>query len=114
MRPLRRPLGESIAGKLASNRDHGNLQTIPGVGPTAVAQTVVDAGVSGFAVEAQAAGSRGGNKHLKNLPVFSCGSLQGPRGRLGDCFRARRSRGMPHKVTLKAAARKRMRPPAPS
>lgn len=52
---------------------------------------------------------QGGNRRLKNLLVFSCGSLQDLRSRPGGCFRACRSRGMPHKAALKAAARKRIR-----
>lgn len=122
-------LDRQTASELAGNRDYENLQTIPGVGPAAAAQVVIDVDVSDFASEAQLAGhcglvpadrrsgtsirgcsaARGGNKRLKNLLVFSCGSLQGSKSRLGDYFRARRSRGMPYKAALKAAARKRMR-----
>ena len=106
-----------------------NLQAIPGVGPATAAQVAMDVDVSDFASEAQPAGycgvvpadrrsgasvrgcsaARGGNRCLKNLLVFSCGSLQNSRSRLGDYFRACRSRGMPYKAALKAAARKRIR-----
>lgn len=122
-------LGRSIAAELAGNRDYENLQTIPGVGPATAAQIVIDVDVSDFASEAQlasycgvvpadrqsgssvrhSAASRGGNKRLKNLLIFSCSSLQGSKSRLGDYFRACRSRGMPYKAALKATARKRMR-----
>ena len=106
-----------------------NLQARPGVGPATAAQVVLDVDVSDFASEAQLASycgvvpadrrsgtsvrgcsaARGGNRRLKNLLVFSCGSLQNSRSRLGDYFRACRSRGMPYKAALKAAARKRIR-----
>ena len=122
-------LGESIAGELAGNRDHGNLQTIPGVGPATAAQIVIGVDVSDFPSEAQLASycgvvpadrrsgssirgcsaARGGNRRLKNLLVFSCGSLRNSKSRIGDYFRACRSRGMPYKAALKATARKRMR-----
>ena len=117
------------AAELAGNRDHGNLQTTPGVGPATAAQLVIDVDISDFPSEARPAGycgvvpadrgsgtsvrgcsaTRGGNRRLKNLLVFSCGSLQSSRSRLGDYFRACRSRGMPYKAALKATARKRMR-----
>ena len=122
-------LDAAIAAELAGNRDHGNLQTIPGVGPATAAQVVIDVDVSDFASAAPLArdcgvvpadrrsgtsvrgcsAARGGNRRLKNLLVFSCGSLQNSRSRLGDYFRACRSRGMPYKAALKAAARKRIR-----
>ncbi len=122
-------LDAAIAAELAGNRDYENLQTIPGVGPATAAQVVIDVDVSDFASEAQLASycgvvpadrrsgtsvrgcsaARGGNRRLKNLLVFSCGSLQNSRSRLGDYFRACRSRGMPYKAALKAAARKRIR-----
>ena len=99
------------------------------MGPVTAAQVVVNVDVSDFPSEAQLASycgvvpadrrsgtpvrgcsaARGGNRRLKNPLIFSCGSLQSSRSRLGDYFRACRSRGMPYKAALKATARKRMR-----
>lgn len=121
-------LDRAVADELEGNRDYRNLRTIPGIGPATAAQIVVDVDVSDFASEAQLASycglvpadrqsgtslrhssaSRGGNKRLKNLLIFSCRSLERSRGRLGDYFRACRGR-MPYRAALKAVARKRMR-----
>lgn len=122
-------LDAAIASELSGNRDYENLRTIPGVGPATAAQVVIDVDVTDFPSEAQLASycgvvpadrrsgtsvrgcsaTRGGNRRLKNLLIFSCGSLASSRSRLGDYFRACRARGMPYKAALKATARKRMR-----
>lgn len=122
-------LDAAVAAELAGHRDYENLQTIPGVGPATAAQVVIDVDVSDFPSESQLASycgvvpadrrsgtsvrgcsaTRGGNRRLKNLLIFSCGSLASSKSRLGDYFRACRSRGMPYKAALKATARKRMR-----
>ena len=122
-------LGGAIAAELAGNRAYENPQTIPGVGPATAAQIVIDADVSDFAGETRLASycgvvpagrrsgssirgcsaTRGGNRRLKNLLIFSCGSLQNSKGRLGDYFRACRASGTPYKAALKATARTRMR-----
>ncbi len=122
-------LGEAIAEALAGNADFANLQTIPGIGPRTAAQLVVSVDVSDFPGHDQLASycglapatrqsgkslnhdaaSRGGNKALKNLLVFSCNSLVRSKSRYGDYLRKCLARGMKYKCALKATARKRMK-----
>ena len=52
--------------------------------------------------------SRGGNKALKNLLVFSCNSLMRSKSRYGEYLRARISRGTKYKCALEATARERV------
>ena len=53
--------------------------------------------------------SRGGNRALKNLLVYSCTSLVGTKGRFGRYYAECRARGMRHNKALKAVARKRLK-----
>lgn len=53
--------------------------------------------------------SRGGNRTLKNLLVYSCTSLVGTGNRFGRHYDACRARGMRHNKALKAVARKRLK-----
>lgn len=53
--------------------------------------------------------SRGGNKTLKNLLVYTCTSLVGTGNRFGRYYDACRARGMRHNKALKVVARKRLK-----
>ncbi len=122
-------LDAAIAEALSGNSDYANLQTIPGIGPRTAAQLVVTVDISNFgsndelasycglAPATQQSGksihyektSRGGNKALKNLLIFSCNSLCRSNSRYGDYLRRCRARGMGYRRALKATARKRMK-----
>ena len=53
--------------------------------------------------------SRGGNRTLKNLLIYSCTSLVGTDNRFGRYYDSCRARGMRHNKALKAVARKRLK-----
>lgn len=122
-------LEAAMAEALADNADFANLQTVPGIGPRTAAQIVVAIDISelpghdqlasycGLAPATRQSGksincdkaSRGGNKALKNLLVFSCNSLNRSKSYYGEYLRKCPARGMKHKCALKAMARKRMK-----
>ncbi|WP_242369406.1 transposase [Adlercreutzia muris] len=52
---------------------------------------------------------RGGNRHLKNLLIFSCNLLVGTDNRFGRHCEACRDRNTRRNMVLKAVARKRLR-----
>lgn len=122
-------LRAAIEESLSSNADYANLQTIPGIGPRTAAQLVVTVSIDdfeshdklasycGLAPATQQSGksinyekpSRGGNRALKNLLIFSCNSLCRSKSRYGEYLRRCLARGMGYKGALKATARKRMK-----
>ncbi len=122
-------LGLEINRALSCNNDYLNLQTIPGIGPRTAAQLVVTiciddfsshdklASYCGLAPATQQSGksihfdkvSRGGNKPLKNLLIFSCNSLSRSKSYYGEYLRKCLARGMGYKAALKATARKRVK-----
>lgn len=119
----------AIEEALSANPDYANLQTIPGIGPRTAAQLVVTVSIGdfeshdklasycGLAPATQQSGksihyekpSRGGNKPLKNLLIFSCNSLCRSKSQYGEYMRKCLSKGMGYRKALKATARKRMK-----
>lgn len=118
-----------ISDSLAGDGTYEALLTVPGVGPKTAAAlvTLVDislfrshdelaayAGLapcnrqSGTSLNSSAP-SRGGNRALKNLLIYSCTSLVGTGNRFGRYYDACRARGMRHNKALKAVARKRLK-----
>lgn len=118
-----------ISDSLAGDRTYEALLTVPGVGPKTAAAlvTLVDvslfrghdelAAYTGLAPCNRQSGSslnssspsRGGNRTLKNLLIYSCTSLVGTDNRYGRYYDACRARGMRHNKALKAVARKRLK-----
>ena len=122
-------LDELISDSLAGDGTYEALLAVPGVGPKTAAAlvTLVDitlfrshdelaayAGLapcnrqSGTSLNSSAP-SRGGNRALKNLLIYSCTSLVGTGNRFGRYYDACRARGMRHNKALKAVARKRLK-----
>lgn len=122
-------LHAAIEESLSANADYANLQTIPGIGPRTAAQLIVVVSIDdfkshdklasycGLAPATQQSGksincekpSRGGNKPLKNLLVFSCNSLCRSKSQYGEYLRKCLAKGMCYRGALKATARKRMK-----
>lgn len=122
-------LGALISDSLAGDPTYEALLTVPGIGPKTAAAlvTLVDislfrshdelAAYAGLAPCNRQSGSslnstspsRGGNRALKNLLVYSCTSLVGTQNRFGAYYDACRARGMRHAKALKAVARKRLK-----
>lgn len=118
-------IGEALAG----DEVYESLLTIPGIGPKTAAALVTAVDISLFGSYHELASycgvapadsrsgtsirstspQRGGNKHLKNLLIFSCNSLVGTDNRFGRYYDECRARGMRHNKALKAVARKRMK-----
>lgn len=118
-----------IADSLAGDDTYEALLTVPGIGPKTAAAlvTLVDvslfrghdelAAYTGLAPCNRQSGtslsssspSRGGNRTLKNLLIYSCTSLVGTDNRYGRYYDACRARGMRHNKALKAVARKRLK-----
>lgn len=118
-----------IAASLAGDETYEALLTVPGVGPKTAAALVTLVDVSMFRSHDELAAyaglapcnrqsgtslnssspSRGGNRTLKNLLIYSCTSLVGTRNRYGLYYSACRARGMRHNKALKAVARKRLK-----
>ena len=118
-----------IADSLAGDDRYEALLTVPGIGPKTAAAlvTLVDvslfrghnelAAYTGLAPCSRQSGtslsssspSRGGNRTLKNLLIYSCTSLVGTDNRYGRYYDACRARGMRHNKALKAVARKRLK-----
>ena len=122
-------LDRLVAGSLAGDEAYECLLTVPGVGPKTAAALVTGVDISLFRSHDELASycgvapanrqsgsrlgsvapSRGGNKALKNLLIFSCNSLVGTENRFGRYYDACRARGMRHNKALKAVARKRLK-----
>ncbi|OUO30617.1 IS110 family transposase [Olsenella sp. An293] len=118
-----------ISDALAGDEAYEALLTVPGVGPKTAAALVTLVDVSMFRSHDELAAytglapcnrqsgtslnssspSRGGNRTLKNLLVYSCTSLVGTDNRFGHYYDACRARGMRHNKALKAVARKRLK-----
>ena len=118
-----------IVDSLAGDETYEALLTVPGVGPKTAAALVTLVDVSMFRSHDELAAytglapcnrqsgtslnssspSRGGNRTLKNLLIYSCTSLVGTRSRFGRYYDACRARGMRHNKALKAVARKRLK-----
>ena len=118
-----------ISDALAGDEAYEALLTVPGVGPKTAAALVTLVDVSMFRSHDELAAytglapcnrqsgtslnssspSRGGNRTLKNLLVYSCTSLVGTDNRFGRYYDACRARGMRHNKALKAVARKRLK-----
>ena len=118
-----------ISDSLAGDEAYEALLTVPGVGPKTAAALVTLVDVSMFRSHDELAAytglapcnrqsgtslnssspSRGGNRTLKNLLVYSCTSLVGTDNRFGRYYDACRARGMRHNKALKAVARKRLK-----
>lgn len=118
-----------ISDSLAGDEAYEALLTVPGVGSKTAAAlvTLVDiamfrshdelAAYTGLAPCNRQSGtslnssspSRGGNRTLKNLLIYSCTSLVGTRGRYGAYYDACRALGMRHNKALKAIAHKRLK-----
>ena len=119
-------LDASVSDSLAGDETYEALLTVPGIGPKTAAALVTLADVSllrGHDELAAHAGlapcnwqsgsplnssspSRGGNRTLKNLLIYSCTSLAGTENRFGRYYEVCRARGMHHNKALKAVARK--------
>ena len=118
-----------ISDSLAGDETYEALLTVPGVGPKTAAAlvTLVDASMfrshdelaayaglapcnrqSGTSLNSSSP-SRGGNRTLKNLLIYSCTSLVGTDNRFGRYYDSCRARGMRHNKALKAVARKRLK-----
>ena len=118
-----------VSDSLAGDEAYEALLTVPGVGPKTAAALVTLVDVSMFRSHDELAAytglapcnrqsgsslnssspSRGGNRTLKNLLVYSCTSLVGTDNRFGRYYDACRARGMRHNKALKAVARKRLK-----
>lgn len=118
-----------ISDSLAGDEAYEALLTVPGVGPKTAAALVTLVDVSMFRSHDELAAytglapcnrqsgtslnssspSRGGNRTLKNLLIYSCTSLVGTGNRFGRYYDACRERGMRHNKALKAVARKRLK-----
>lgn len=118
-----------ISDSLAGDVTYEALLTVPGVGPKTAAALVTLVDISMFRSHDELAAyaglapcnrrsgtslnssspSRGGNRTLKNLLIYSCTSLVGTKGRYGAYYDACRARGMRHNKALKAVARKRLK-----
>lgn len=118
-----------ISDSLSGDGTYEALLTVPGVGPKTAAALVTLVDVSMFRSHDELAAytglapcnrqsgtslnssspSRGGNRTLKNLLVYSCTSLVGTDNRFGRYYDACRERGMRHNKALKAVARKRLK-----
>ena len=120
---------DAIAALLERDEAYRCLLTIPGVGPKTASELAISINIddfpshdrlasycglvprnrqSGTSISSVSA-SRQGNKHLKNLLIFSCNYLARTNGRWGECYARCRARGMPHGKALKAVARKRLK-----
>ena len=122
-------LDAEVAAALAGDEAYRCLLTVPGVGPKTAAALVTGVDISLFGSHDELASycgvapanrqsgsrldsvspSRGGNKALKNLLIFSCNSLVGTGNRFGRYYEECRARGMRHNKALKAVARKRIK-----
>ena len=123
-------LDREIAALLAGDETFRCLLTVPGIGVRTATELVVTIDVSNFRDDSKLASycglapkdrdsgssissvttSRGGNRRLKNLLIFSCNSLTHSKNRFGEYYRMlREKRHMPHGKALKAVARKRLR-----
>lgn len=118
-----------ISDSLSGDGTYEALLTVPGVGPKTAAALVTLVDVSMFRSHDELAAyaglapcnrqsgtslnssspSRGGNRTLKNLLVYSCTSLVGTDNRFGRYYDSCRARGMRHNKALKAVARKRLK-----
>lgn len=118
-----------ISDSLAGDEAYEALLTVPGVGPKTAAALVTLVDVSMFRSHDELAAyaglapcnrqsgtslnssspSRGGNRTLKNLLIYSCTSLVGTDNRFGRYYDSCRARGMRHNKALKAVARKRLK-----
>ena len=118
-----------VSDSLAGDEAYEALLTVPGVGPKTAAALVTLVDVSMFRSHDELAAytglapcnrqsgtslnssspSRGGNRTLKNLLIYSCTSPVGTRNRFGRYYDACRARGMRHNKALKAVARKRLK-----
>ena len=118
-----------ISDSLAGDEAYEALLTVPGVGPKTAAALVTLVDVSMFRSHDELAAytglapcnrqsgtslnssspSRGGNRTLKNLLIYSCTSLVGTGNRFGRYYDSCRARGMRHNKALKAVARKRLK-----
>lgn len=122
-------LDSLVASALEGDEAYGCLLTVPGIGPKTAAALVCGVDISlfgshdelasycgvapanrqsGTSIDSSSA-SRGGNRQLKNLLIFSCNSLVGTRNRYGRYYDACAARGMRRNRALKAVARKRMK-----
>ena len=119
----------AASDSLAGDEAYEALLTVPGVGPKTAAALVTLVDVSMFRSHDELAAyaglapcnrqsgtslnssspSRGGNRTLKNLLIYSCTSLVGTDNRFGRYYDSRRARGMRHNKALKAVARKRLK-----
>ena len=122
-------LNALISDSLAGDEAYEALLTVPGVGPKTAAALVTLVDVSMFRSHDELAAyaglapcnrqsgtslnssspSRGGNRTLKNLLIYSCTSLVGTDNRFGRYYDSCRARGMRHNKALKAVARKRLK-----
>ena len=118
-----------ISDSLSGDGTYEALLTVPGVGPKTAAALVTLVDVSMFRSHDELAAytglapcnrqsgtslnssspSRGGNRTLKNLLIYSCTSLVGTGNRFGRYYDSCRARGMRHNKALKAVARKRLK-----
>lgn len=120
-------LDGAISELLGPDETYRCLLTVPGIGPRTASELAISIRIedfpdhdhlasycgvaprdrrSGTSISSVGA-SRGGNKRLKNLLIFSCNSLCRSDNRFGEYYRRCRARGMRHGEALKATARKR-------
>ena len=123
-------LDAEIEAVLSSDETFRCLLTVPGIGVRTACELIVAVDISRFADDSKLASycglapkdsksgssissttaSRGGNRRLKNLLIFSCNSLIRSDNRFGAYYRMlREERHMPHGKALKATARKRLK-----
>ena len=119
----------ALESPIAEDAVYRALLTVPGVGPKTASALVAGVDIalfsshdklasftglapcdrqSGTSVNS-ASSSKGGNKELKNLLIFSCNSLIKTKAEFGRYYIACRERGMQHNQALKATARKRLK-----
>ncbi len=122
-------LDSAIASLLEDEPTYACLLTVPGIGPRTASELVISIDIRDFPDHdhlasycgiapkdrrsgtsiASVSASKGGNKRLKNLLLFSCSSLTRSKSRFGEYYRCCRERGMCHRAAIKAVARKRIK-----
>ncbi|RDB58236.1 IS110 family transposase [Gordonibacter sp. 28C] len=120
---------ERMGCLMESDKTYRALLTIPGIGPKTASALVAGVDIDLFANHGKLASfaglapcnkqsgtsldssspSKGGNKELKNLLIFSCNSLVDTKNEFGRYYDACLARGMRHNKALKAVARKRLK-----
>lgn len=119
----------ALESLIAKDAAYQALLTVPGIGPESASALVAGVDIALFSIHDKlasftglapcgrqsgtsvnfASSSKGGNKDLKNLLIFSCNSLVRTKTEFDRYYLGCRERGMRHNKTLKATARRRLK-----